>query len=207
MQKKLDEECSSLRLELRFKSDETTKMTNSYEEHLHKYKESQIEVEALHEKLDVMKSEYYKLESSSRQAQSDIRAENAMLKERIKNYDQIEKELDQAIMQVGTGEGGSELSQALAATITQAPTTAKRRIQQSLILSNKLLTKQKELDEVNGKLKEYKEENERLERGLKKAKTREVTLVSWLKGENAIQAGNTMKLNIVKKKDLNGYCQ
>ena len=85
-----------------------------------------------------------------------------MLKERLKNYEQIEKELDQAIIQAS--EGGattSELGQALANTIAHAPTTAKRRIQQSLILSNKLLSKQKELDTLNEKLKEKDQEIEK----------------------------------------------
>ncbi len=167
LQKRLDEECAGLRLEFRFKTDEATKMTALYEEHLHKYKEGQVENQALKDKLDLMRSEYYKLESGAQQSQADIRAENAMLKERLRNYEQIEKELDQAIMQVGTGEGGSELSQALAATITQAPTTAKRRIQQSLLLSNKLLAKQKELDALNERLKETKEENDRIAEELK----------------------------------------
>ena len=166
-QKRLNEESSTLKLELRFKADEVTRMTSLYEEHLQKYKESQIELQTLHDKQDVIKSEYYKLESNSKQGQSDIKAENAMLKERLKNYEQIEKELDQAIMQASTGEGGSELSQALAATITQAPTTAKRRIHQSLMLSNKLLTKQKELDETNKGLKECKEKVEQQEEEIK----------------------------------------
>eukprot|EP01022_Parablepharisma_sp_SALTPOND_P019957 TRINITY_DN3510_c0_g1_i1.p1 TRINITY_DN3510_c0_g1~~TRINITY_DN3510_c0_g1_i1.p1 ORF type:complete len:658 (+),score=141.48 TRINITY_DN3510_c0_g1_i1:3475-5448(+) len=162
LQKKLDEECSGLRLELRFKADEVTKLSTQYEEQLHKYKEGQIEIQALRDKLDVLRAEYYKLESTSRQAQSDIRAENAMFKERLRNYEQIEQELDQAIVQASEGAAtGSELGQALANTIAHAPTTAKRRIQQSLILSNKLLAKQKELDSLKEKLKEKEAEVER----------------------------------------------
>eukprot|EP00826_Nyctotherus_ovalis_P061549 TRINITY_DN8768_c0_g7_i2.p1 TRINITY_DN8768_c0_g7~~TRINITY_DN8768_c0_g7_i2.p1 ORF type:complete len:505 (+),score=167.71 TRINITY_DN8768_c0_g7_i2:73-1587(+) len=162
LQKKLNEDCSSLRVELRFKDEETMKLTNQYEEQLHNYKEAQIEALALKEKLDVLRAEYYKLESSSRQGQADIRAENAMLKERLKNYEQIEQELDQAIVQASEGGVGSELGNALASAIAHAPTTAKRRIQQSLILSNKLLEKQKEMDTLNDKLKETRRENEKL---------------------------------------------
>ncbi len=160
MQKKLEEECGTLRLELRFKTDELTKANLAYEEHLHKYKQSQMEAQMLHDKLDMLKGEYYKVESLARQDQANIRAENAVLKERLKNYEQIEKELDEAIMQSATGNPGSELSQTLAATITQAPTTTKRRIQQALLLSNKLLAKQKELDAVSGELKASKEQME-----------------------------------------------
>jgi len=162
LQKKLNEDSSSLRVELRFKEEETMKLTNQYEEQLHNYKEVQIEALALKEKLDVLRAEYYKLESSNRQDQADIRAENAMFKERLKNYEQIEQELDQAIVQASEGGIASDLGNALASAIAHAPTTAKRRIQQSLILSNKLLEKQKEMEELGEKLKEYRRENEKL---------------------------------------------
>ena len=45
-------------------------------------------------KLDILKSEYYKLESTARQGSADIRAELAVTKERLANYELIEKELD-----------------------------------------------------------------------------------------------------------------
>ena len=52
---------------------------------------------------------------------------------------------------------GSEVGSALIATITSAPTTSKRRIQQSLLLANRLSAKQKEnealLEEIS-KLKD-----------------------------------------------------
>ena len=47
-----------------------------------------------------MKSEYYKLESTARQGNADIKAELAVSRERLANYEMIEKELDQAIMNV-----------------------------------------------------------------------------------------------------------
>lgn len=64
----------------------------------------------------------------------------------------IEKELDQAIMHVAgdsdpSGEG-FEVGNALIQTITQAPTTSKRRIQQSLLLANRLQQKQKECESL-----------------------------------------------------------
>jgi hypothetical protein len=62
-------------------------------------------------------------------------------KERLANYEMIEKELDQAIMSVGqepSYESDNLIGNALIHTITSAPTTAKRRIHQSLLLANKL---------------------------------------------------------------------
>jgi hypothetical protein len=67
----------------------------------------------------------------------------AVCKERLANYELIEKELDSAIMNVANndnldGEGIDTISSALIQTITSAPTTSKRRIQQSLLLANRL---------------------------------------------------------------------
>jgi predicted RNase H-like nuclease (RuvC/YqgF family) len=49
---------------------------------------------------------------------------------------------DSAIDEDGTNTIGNALIQ----TITNAPTTSKRRIQQSLLLANRLQTKQKEME-------------------------------------------------------------
>lgn len=48
----------------------------------------------------MLKSEYYKLESTYRQGNADIKAELAVSKERLGSYELIEKELDSAIMGV-----------------------------------------------------------------------------------------------------------
>jgi rRNA-processing protein FCF1 len=63
-------------------------------------KETKMECESLKSKIDVLKTEYYKIESVARQGTSEVRAELAVAKERLANYELIEKELDQAIMNV-----------------------------------------------------------------------------------------------------------
>ena len=55
----------------------------------------------------------------------------------------IEKELDSAIMNIASGagiddDGTNAVGSALINTITSAPTSSKRRIQQSLLLANRL---------------------------------------------------------------------
>jgi hypothetical protein len=80
-----------------------------------------------------LKSEYYKLESTNRTSNADIKAELAVCKERLANYELIEKELDQAIMNVANNEyvegEHDNIGNALLHTITSAPTSSKRRIQ------------------------------------------------------------------------------
>ncbi len=105
-----------------------------YEDNLIHVKETKMENESLKAKIDVLKSEYYKLESVNRQSNSECKAELAVAKERLANYELIEKELDSAIMNVAgeasvDSNGTNEIGNALIQTITSAPTTAKRRIQ------------------------------------------------------------------------------
>ena len=81
-------------------------------------KETKLENESLRQKLDVLRSEYYKLESSARQGNADIKADLAVCKERLANYEMIERELDQAIMHVAEndqvqGEGAYDIGNAL----------------------------------------------------------------------------------------------
>ena len=54
------------------------------------------------------------------------------------------------------GDAGDSIGSALIHTITSAPTTAKRRIQQSLLLANRLQTKQKENEALLQQVKELK---------------------------------------------------
>jgi uncharacterized protein YlxW (UPF0749 family) len=56
--------------------------------------------------------------------------------------------------------GPDAVGSALIATITQAPTAAKRRIQQSLLLANRLQSKQKENEALMAEIKQLKEKLE-----------------------------------------------
>ena len=94
LQKAGDEEIGKLKLQVRSKHDELIRITHLYEDNMLLVKESKMEVEALKQKNDVLKSEYYKLESGARQNNADIKAELAVCKERLGNYELIEKELD-----------------------------------------------------------------------------------------------------------------
>jgi progesterone-induced-blocking factor 1 len=131
-----------------------------------------LELEAHRQKEEVLRTEYYKLEGLNRQGTADIRAENAVLKERLMSYELIEKELDTAIMNVANSDhaldgGPDAVGSALIATITQAPTAAKRRIQQSLLLANRLQTKQKETEVLQAEIRNLKEKLETYESEMK----------------------------------------
>ena len=153
MQKVTYEEIGHLRVGCRSKDDEVQRVTHLYEDNLILVKETKIENESLKAKIDVLKAEYYKIESVARQQNADIKAELAVARERLANYELIEKELDSAIMNVAGDAsvdeyGTNTIGNALIQTITSAPTTSKRRIQQSLLLANRLQSKQKELEHL-----------------------------------------------------------
>jgi len=59
------------------------RVTHLYEDNLILVKELKIENEAIKQKQDVLKSEYYKLEASSWAKNADVIAELAVYKERI----------------------------------------------------------------------------------------------------------------------------
>ena len=150
---------------MRSKQDAVTRIQHLYEDNMILVKETKLENEALRSKLDVLKSEYYKLESTARQGNADIKAELAVNRERLGNYEMIEKELDQAIMHVADndhigGDGAYDVGNALIQTITNAPTTAKRRIQQSLLLANRLQQKQKEAEGLQAEILALKDKVE-----------------------------------------------
>jgi len=67
-------------------------------------KDLKIENDGLKQKIDVLKSEYYKIEATNRSSNADIKAELAVCKERLANYEMIEKDLDNAIMNVANNE-------------------------------------------------------------------------------------------------------
>lgn len=114
------------------KSDELQRVMHLYEDNMVLVKDLKLENEGLKQKIDILKSEYYKLESLNRQGSADIKAELAVCKERLGNYELIEKELDSAIMNVANNEyiegEIDNVGNALIQTITSAPTTSKRRI-------------------------------------------------------------------------------
>jgi progesterone-induced-blocking factor 1 len=66
MQKVTDEEIGHLRIATRGRENEIQRVTHLYEDNLLLVKETKMENESLKAKIDVLKSEYYKLESLTR---------------------------------------------------------------------------------------------------------------------------------------------
>ena len=156
IERMVDEEIGDVKLELRLKRDEAQRITHLYEENLSLVKELKLENAVLKEKLDLVKNDYYRLEAMERQKNADALAQVAVYKERLAHYEAIEKELDDAIISVAENEEQNEVGNIVLNAVKAAPTAANRRVQQSLLLANRLQAKHKECEKIKQELKDLK---------------------------------------------------
>ena len=146
---KADEELSRLRSEVRLKSEQLQLTQNSYEQSIQSLRHSKAENEMLKEKVDLLRQEYYKAEHKCTTENADLKAQYAVAQAQLQQYAMIEQELDYAIENQGIDVG--------------APTTSKRRVQQSLALAKKLTEKQKEAETMRTEVLRLTSEVQRLE--------------------------------------------
>merc|ERR1712232_903640 len=140
----------------------------------------QVENEQLRSQLEVLKKEYYTLEVQHRENRAGERAELASLREQLRGYVEVEKELDAAIRACAiapqassarngaTGDLGPQSvdeAMLIGTTLASAPTSSQRRIQQSLLLAQELQRRTREgaqarasLEEVQAQLEKVREE-------------------------------------------------
>lgn len=128
MQSRLDQLMHELRSELRLKTDQLDRSNNIYEDTVGALRHSKAENSMLKDKLDLLQQEIYKTDSRAIQENAEVKAKLAVAQENLAQYALIEQELDDAIR----NNDGAGL---------QAPTTAKRRVQQSLELAKQLKDK------------------------------------------------------------------
>jgi chromosome segregation ATPase len=156
-QNRLEESLQELRSDLRIKSENLHRTQNVYEETIKSLRHSKEENELLKAKVDVLRQEFYKNESKCAQENAELKAQLAVARENLQQYALIEQELDEAIK-----------NQDLQGY--QPPTSAKRRIQQSLELARQLKEKQKMLEIARVENAKLKVDNESLASDLTFAK-------------------------------------
>ena len=156
-QNRLEESLQELRSELRIKSENLERTHNIYEDTIKTLRHSKEENELLKAKVDLFRQEFYKSESKCAQENAELKAQLAVARENLMQYALIEQELDEAIKNQDM-EG------------VQAPTTSKRRIQQSLELARQLKDKQKQLDTTRSENVKVKSELETMSSELAFAK-------------------------------------
>ncbi|XP_053240651.1 progesterone-induced-blocking factor 1 isoform X2 [Podarcis raffonei] len=106
----------------------------------------QLECEKYQRKLEVLTKEFYNLQALSEKRISELQAQNSEYQARLDTYEKLEKELDEIIMQSAELESEEEAERVLFSYGYGAnvPTTAKRRLKQSVHLARRLLQLEKQ---------------------------------------------------------------
>ena len=149
-QNKTESDQGELRINYRIKVEEVERIRLELEELRDEHKQLKNENEMLKDKISQLRSEFFKAESKSAQESADLKATLAVSKEQLKNYEGIEKEVDEAIM--GIDINAVEGDNVYLNTIQYAPTSTRRRVQQALNLAQRLQKKQEEVNKLNQNL-------------------------------------------------------
>ena len=143
---KSEQEIISLKLQLNTKTEELNSVRAIYEEQISSLTFYKNENEALKEKNDFLRSEIIKMQADHKGEIAEYKIKLNVLEEKLKNYDNMENELDNVINQAPQEEDGD---QDIVNVLRGVPTSNKRRIDQCLNLANKV----KMLNVENAKLK------------------------------------------------------
>ena len=158
-----ERDLSESRAQLKVKQFELTRVGASYEERLQALRQAELEAEMRAKRFDVLQGQYGALEADTAKQVAVLQVALAAERERVHSYEQLELELDGAILQTakqevlggggGGGDGGEEEDGGqVAATLLSGggggggggalcvmPTDARRRVRQSILLAQKVL--------------------------------------------------------------------
>uniref|UniRef100_A0A8B9B7I4 Progesterone immunomodulatory binding factor 1 n=1 Tax=Anser brachyrhynchus TaxID=132585 RepID=A0A8B9B7I4_9AVES len=131
----------------------------------------QIECEKYQRKLEVLTKEFYSLQSSSETRIIELQTQNSEFQARLDTYEKLEKELDEIIMQTAEMEDEVEAERVLFSYGYGAnvPTTAKRRLKQSVHLARRLLQLEKQNSLLVKDLEHQKEQVTQISQELDRA--------------------------------------
>ncbi|KAM5147558.1 progesterone-induced-blocking factor 1 isoform 4-T4 [Callospermophilus lateralis] len=130
----------------KLKSFESERVQLLQEETLRNLTQCQLECEKYQKKLEVLTKEFYSLQASSEKRITELQAQNSEHQARLDIYEKLEKELDEIIMQTAEIENEDEAERILFSYGYGAnvPTTAKRRLKQSVHLARRVLQLEKQ---------------------------------------------------------------
>ncbi|XP_014674411.1 PREDICTED: progesterone-induced-blocking factor 1-like [Priapulus caudatus] len=136
---------------------------------------SRIDHEKLLKKTEVLKEEYHRLEVCAEGKVTELEGKLCEAREKLDAYEKLERELDDVIVQAAEVEDEREAERVMFAYGYGAnvPSTAKRRMQQSVYLARRVL----QLERANASLRREAERKEERERELSERVTRTSTLL------------------------------
>uniref|UniRef100_A0A8C5N6N2 Progesterone immunomodulatory binding factor 1 n=1 Tax=Gouania willdenowi TaxID=441366 RepID=A0A8C5N6N2_GOUWI len=118
----------------------------------------QVECEKHQKKLELLTQEFYRLQTSSEKRVSELQAQNSEQSSRLETYEKLEQELDQVTMQAAEIENEEEAERVLFSYGYGAnvPTTAKRRLKQSVHLARRVLQLERQNTSLRTDLEKHK---------------------------------------------------
>ncbi|XP_039096020.1 progesterone-induced-blocking factor 1 isoform X1 [Hyaena hyaena] len=155
----------------KLKSFESERVQLIQEETARNLTQCQLECEKYQKKLEVLTKEFYSLQASSEKRITELEARNSDHQARLDIYERLEKELDEIIMQTAEIENEDEAERVLFSYGYGAnvPTTAKRRLKQSVHLARRVLQLEKQNSLVLKDLEHQKDQVTQLSQELGRA--------------------------------------
>ncbi|XP_078077699.1 progesterone-induced-blocking factor 1 [Mustelus asterias] len=146
MQVSTDSRISELMNQTKLKTFDAERAQLVQEETARNLKQCQVECDKYQKKLEVLTKEFYRLQSSADKHTTELQAQNSELQARLVTYEKLEEELDGVIMQSAEMENEDDAERVLFSYGYGAnvPTTAKRRLKQSVHLARRLLQLEKQ---------------------------------------------------------------
>ncbi|NXV03707.1 PIBF1 factor, partial [Cettia cetti] len=155
----------------KLKSFETEHVQLMQQETAKNLSQCQMECEKYQRKLEVLTKEFYSLQSSSETRIIELQTQNSEFQARLDTYEKLEKELDEIILQTAEMEDEAEAERVLFSYGYGAniPTTAKRRLKQSVHLARRLLQLEKQNSLLVKDLEHQKEQVTQISQELDRA--------------------------------------
>ncbi|XP_050187541.1 progesterone-induced-blocking factor 1 isoform X2 [Myiozetetes cayanensis] len=155
----------------KLKSFETEHIQLLQQETAKNLSQCQMECEKYQRKLEVLTKEFYSLQSSSETRIIELQTQNSEFQARLDTYEKLEKELDEIILQTAEMEDEVEAERVLFSYGYGAnvPTTAKRRLKQSVHLARRLLQLEKQNSLLVKDLEHQKEQVTQISQELERA--------------------------------------
>ncbi|KAG2952143.1 hypothetical protein PC117_g3040 [Phytophthora cactorum] len=175
---------AAARNELKMRHFEISQLKLTLEEKARDARNARLEVDMLTQKVEAHKEEFARLETTSTTHITHLEAALDVERNKLKEYELLEIDLDGAVVQTGEiaagGEGnqvdGSAPSslkfQEVMTTFGAIPTTTKRRFQQSVLLAQKVVKSQREAIALEQKLNEVTSDRSRLQQQIAELKAK-----------------------------------
>ncbi|KAG6949844.1 hypothetical protein JG688_00014464 [Phytophthora aleatoria] len=175
---------AAARNELKMRHFEISQLKLTLEEKARDARNARLEVDMLTQKVEAHKEEFTRLETTSTTRITHLEAALDVERNKLKEYELLEIDLDGAVVQTGEIAAGGEGNQAdgsapsslklqeVMTTFGAIPTTTKRRFQQSVLLAQKVVKSQREAIALKQKLNEVTSDRSGLQQQIAELKAK-----------------------------------